>query len=192
MKALGHWFSNNASSEESWVQTKRQMWAAFYANLSPDKFVGTIEAKLKLFDTAVLGIFSFQCSRWPYTTALAKRIDKCQTYMIGRILRLPSYPFEPKSDYFGRLHRAAARICNQRGKWSDLWIKRLRTWNAHVHRHPETWAYKILQHKNDEWLRGRRSLFTNASQSLSAGRTMTRSVRQRVHQRWESGFNLIP
>ena len=192
MKALGHWFSNNASSEESWTKTKRQMWAAFYANLSPEKFQGTIDAKMKLLETAVLGIFTFQCPRWPYTPALAKRIDQFQTYMTGRLLRLPSFPYESSSDYFGRLHRAAGRLCNKHGKWSDLWIKRLRSWRDHVGRHPETWSHAILQYRNDAWLTDRRFSFSNSEHGLTAGRTGTRSVRQRVHQRWESGFNLSP
>ena len=151
------------------------------------------KTKLKLLDAATVGIFNFQCPRWSFTPTLAKRVDKFQTHLVGRLLRFPPIPYESKPAYFGRLHRAAARICSSRGKWSDLWIRRLQSWRDHIGRHPVCWSHAIFQHKNAAWLEQRRSNFNNSqSQSLTAGRTMTRCVRRRVHQRWETGFQLTP
>ena len=151
-----------------------------------------MQKKLRLLEAAVSGILAFHCPCWPFTPGLARRLDHMQCSMVGKLLHRPFRPLETAGAYFSRVHREAARVISSGRRWVDLWASRLRSWRGHVQRHPRCWSFPILRHRDEAWLRGRRTMHLSGSWGILAGRTDTRVARGYVHRRWEASFADLP
>ena len=164
------------------------MWGSFYANVGKGAFKGNFKTKLKLIDRAVQPVLTYRCPRWPFVPTRAAKLDKLQDSMTARIMKIPGRPGESRSAYWQRVHRSAAAVNKSRQRWSDLWRTRVKLWGQHLSRHPDSWSKQLIDYHDESWLAQRRSIFASGPFGILAGRTDTRCIRQKVHQRWQKGL----
>ena len=195
---LGHAVQSSGSIRACWSRARSSMWKAFWANPGATS-AGQLAhgRKLALMSRAVLPQLSFRCSRWPPQRQIGCEVDRLQQKMTASLLRLPPAPGEEAESYVRRRGRAARKICEEHGTWSDHWFGRALNWDEHLARprNCESWPAKLREYKGKQWLMDRRVSFapTVASRastaSVFAGRTGTMSFRGKVHARWHDGVD---
>jgi hypothetical protein len=107
--------------------------------------------------------------------------DQLQTELIARCIRVPPCPLESRQSYCTRVRRHAAQVIKAH-KWSEAWRMRIQKWQAHLSRHPEAWAARLLRYHDSAWLMRQR--IAHNSPSVMAGRTGTRACNGRASARW--------
>ena len=103
-------------------------------------------------------------------------------------------PGETPLAFVRRRQRDIKQVLNRKGWWSQLWFKRVRAWDAHLDRHPESPAAKMRSWRGEGWLQSARALWANMRSTrdrpwtLTAGRTDTRVTPGRPQMRWHEGL----
>ena len=180
---LGHLLQNTGSIRADWAQTRRQMWAAFWANAgSAGSSKLTTHQRMRLLLRGVLPILDFRCSRWPPQATIANELDAMQRKMVATLLRLTPLPDEDAAQFVRRRGRAAHHLCTSNGWWSHRWFRRALAWDAHVRRghNPMAWSTHLVDFKGATYLAQRRA--------FHQGRTATRTSSGFVSRRWHDGI----
>jgi len=148
--------------------------------------------KLKALEAAVWPVLSWRCSCWAPNRNLLTLIDKCQRKMISILIKSVRQPDETDATYVMRANRTAAHLARQCGRWSRRVCIRILNWSEQVERdrNSSCWPHKLSTVRDSAWLQRRR--MENNSQSAVAGRTGTRSMRMKIHTRWQEGLAFIP
>ena len=101
------------------------------------------------------------------------QINKLARYIVGAVPRSE----ETKDRFCIRRNSEVARVKNLAGfDFRGRWGLKLATWVEHIHRHPESPAFALLESQDDSWLRERRidvGMFGSA-RSIHSGETRTR------------------
>ena len=196
LPVLGHLVSDDGGLCSDWLAMKHKMWKAFWGNAGA-KCVRRCDLmhKIRLIDRAVTSNASFRWSRWPPQKLLANQVDRIQTKMFLIVQNLRPQPGEDLIAWNRRRWKAAHKLVNSSGLWSQKWFGRVVKWHEHVCRHPEFVIHPLLEWRGKEWLQERRQsllpLLPRGLSSLSmfAGRTGTRCTAGRVHRRWHDGYD---
>ena len=110
-------------------------------------------------------------------------------------MKLVRNPYESAEQWSHRRNHIASQKTGERGRWSELWAKRVLNWDKHVHHRP-SFNRSLLRYHNENWLVSRRLLFVvqNGTQESrntpAAGRTGTRKNNGKPQPRWEAGVAL--
>jgi len=180
---LGHWLQDSGSVRACWTRTRKQMWGAFWANVSAAGSMKLpLPLRLKLLLRAVMPILDFKCSRWPPQRQIANELDSVQRKMVAILLRLTPADGETREQFTRRRGRAARQLCLQGGLWSQRWFRRTLDWDTHVRRERNgfTWSAKLVDYRAADYLAQRRA--------FHHGRTASRSQPGYVSRRWHDGI----
>jgi len=186
---LGHHIDANGGIRTCFEAATRAAWRAFWANcctsirLSPD-------AKFKLLSRSVQSVISYRLSRWPPSKYYMEQLEAMQRKMMTTIAHTRPLIGETWDAYHVRRSVIIRELFERNGSWVDFWIQRWQSWDAHLQRHPELPASKLLTYRNAAWLRAQRSTFaptfaiSSRSWTSAAGRTATRAAPGFIAKRW--------
>ena len=156
--------------------------------MSSGLLASTEKTKLRFLNTCIASIPAFRWARWAYQGSYADRLDRLQRCMISTLMQCKPKANEPFEDFHTRRHLYCGRLASKYGRWSEQWAQSLCKWRAHVERQhdPGCWASHILNWHDEVWLASRRYLYSGSGES----RTQTRSVRGKVHRRWDESVTI--
>ena len=137
-----------------------------------------------LIDRAVRRHFEFQCGAWPAQKIHRNKLDALQRKMHAIATGIKRLPAETMHQFNARRSRAIATQITRR--WSLVWYIQCDRWAKHLARHSEIWPSRLLAFHDCAWLR--EQSLAAGSQSVLAGRTLTRAHRAPVQRRWEEGL----
>ena len=184
---------HNGSIRACWTFTRAAMWRSFWSNAG-GKTAASLptSSRLSLVKRTVTPQLSYRCSRWPPQKQIADELDRVQQKMISIALRQPRLPHEEVQDYVRRRGRAARRICQKHGPWSNHWFARAAALYKHLSRsrNGTVWSAQLRDYHGKKWLEEQRASFIvseTSSTSILAGRTGTRAFVGKVHTRWHDG-----
>ena len=184
---LGSVITDDGSPWVDFMDFHRSAWRTFFANCCrPSVKRRPLRERLRLLDRAVRPLLDFKCSRWPWSTNLAKAEDAMQKRMIGITLDVRRMGHESVEGYVSRRGRLAATHARDSGWWSERHRLRVRSWRDHLERsrNAEYPAARVYKYKNHAWLCQRR--LAMASSGTLAGRLAARRMTH-VNMRWEDG-----
>ena len=175
---LGHLISSDGSISDCWQNTKRQMWAAFWRNVSTaetKKFA--LRIRIAQMVRTVQPILVYRLTRYPFTITMAENLDRLQRKMISIAMGLRKGVDEEPAHFIRRRGREAAVFQRDMGKWSRLWANLVVGWSGHVERNTSkrSWSSKILHIRDNAELAWRRA---------DMGRPFTRSKLGFIYRRW--------
>ena len=90
------------------------------------------QLKLKRLDALVFPIINFRVTRWPFSVARAKTLDRVQRKMVGVIINISVMPEESKESFWRRKHKLINSLIPKHCRWSAIWAKRIVCWHEHV------------------------------------------------------------
>ena len=142
LKCLGHY----GEIKSCFDHCRRAMWKSFFGNLNEGLARCSGKAKVRFLNSSIASIPGFRWSRWTYQPSYAASLDRTHRRMIAILLQIRPQPHENFEDYFRRCHTSTGGIASRSGRWSDLWARSVRNWNAHVSRNhdPATWSQPLL------------------------------------------------
>ena len=135
MTTLGIIIDSNGNISADFQQTKRKMWAAFWANAGQASVRNApVKAKVALLNRATLPIANAHFVYWPFTQERAKTLDRAQRKMLATLQRIKPKFDDTRDSFFDRKRRQAALLQDKMGKWSKRWAKRITRWDEHLER----------------------------------------------------------
>ena len=145
-----------------------------------------LQVRLRDLDRTCAPAYYFRSSWWSMSAGVITQIDRAQAIMTASLQRLPRDVGESEAEYWRRRHRAAGKICRERGLWSTRCAARTLKWHDHISRnHIGSWPGYLLQTQSPLWLRAQRRVANSASEF--AGALGMRSSAGHPHVRWEEG-----
>ena len=136
-------------------------WKQFWANIGKPVFK-PCHAQLKLtrLDTLVFPIINFRLSRWPFSIAKAKILDRVQRRMVGVIVNISVMPEDSKESFWRRKNKVISSLIPWHCRWSAIWAKRIVCWHEHVQRNTAgaCWAHKLFSFRDPQALADLRTL----------------------------------
>ena len=137
----------------------------------------------KLHDVAG-GIIRARAASWPPCQATETYLDRRQSKLVARILRLRCEPNETPQQFCLRRNRAVKQVAGT--QWSKIHLYACLSWHSHLQRHPECWAARAASEQDHDWVSTQRRVWTSASGQSS--KTFSRSGRGKVHRWDQSGW----
>jgi len=143
-----------------------------------------------IFSRMVKPHFEWRCSRWPYASSQAVRLQRLHRRMVAIIIR----PKRLDDDTFDRFARRRGREVSKHigaeHDWANAWAKRVHTWKQHLYRADVNthWPAALLKWRGKLWMQDRR--VAQGSARATAGRTATRAQRGGIATRWHDGMDL--
>ena len=192
LSVLGHHVQNDGGLRSDWCLTRNVMWASFWANIGARTVRNLCPVtKAFLLYRAVVCLFLWKISRWPFQTSIAQELDATQCQMLAYILPCEPRLTETIDQFCRRRLRQARNVACQAGLWSLVWARRNIEWENHVLRGVDYGHFccPLILFHNQHWLSMQRSIFVNSQNSLFAGRTGTRLNIGRPQTRWATGID---
>ena len=181
-------YVSNGSTEIPWELLKAKLWKCYYANAGRKGLCCAPFNRVALLRRSVEPLLMYHIVGWPFTRTRAKQVNSLQMAMLSRFIKLHPVPGEAIADFIARKSMLASKLIKYEQKWAVIWAERTNNWHNHIVRHPDHLCTNLLSFRPQEWLRGRRNMFTCDSLSLTpGGRTDTRASRGKPCQRFETG-----
>ena len=179
---LGAFIAVNGSCEQCFLECRERMWKSFYANLKGALICSGLEVCMKWLRQNIMSKAAALWVTWPFTTAMAARLDKTQVHMICILMNYPHKPGINIDKYYRDRAILAGRHASKYGRWSVEWAGAVLRWHAHCNRQHDLdmWHYHILIHHDARWLEAQR--LAHGHGILSRTRTRLRSGK--VASRW--------
>lgn len=130
-RVLGYEVSSTANVNADVECVFRCMWTAFFRCNCNALALSSLGTKLKRLDSCILSRVLSKMGLWRFTDALAKRIDRLQSYLLAGCLRFPRRPVELEENYYRRRAIFAGKACKKHGLWSLLFAKNIVRWHSH-------------------------------------------------------------
>jgi hypothetical protein len=168
------------------------MWNSLFANIGSNLGKRLIQKdRLCLITRTVFSQVSFRFPRWPPQEFIAKELNSVQRKMIAACMKLVPETGEPIETFCRRRAREAGKLAKHFGLWSEAWLAKVKAYDAHILRSPNSPMCILRRFHDQSWLQNRRAAFVTQSirggrLTISAGRTDTRVTTQ-VQPRWEEG-----
>ena len=145
------------------------------------------KAQASFMTASLKSVAGFRCSRWPWQSAYADRLDSLQRHIIGCMRPLGMGEDEEFAAYARRRHVHCEQIASSWGKWSKSWALDVMKWNDHISRANDKahWGKPLREWHGAQWLQDQR--FAN-NRGNSWSRTGTRASAGRPATRWHEGI----
>lgn len=154
LSVLGCIVSSNGSSELDVVDCKSKMWRSFYINFGKAVLMCSVKHRLEWLTISVLAIVSCRWATWPFSHAMAKRLDETQCHMVALLLNYPHTDNVSCDMYYRNRAILAGRTCSNMGRWSVVWATAVLRWHSHCMRgsDKDMWRKHILSCRTAAWL----------------------------------------
>ena len=148
-------------------------------------------AQSRVFGRTIIPVFSYRCARWPWSKTAARRVNRTQMLMCGRMLAIRRDPAEPVSEFCNRRDIRAGKLADKMGRLSRLWADRVLRWSDHLvrPRNDASWASQAFSIQRADWLMTQRAPYVCNSRSLIAGATGTRALACAPKLRYEDSLD---
>ena len=145
-----------------------------------------VDARLGMWRSIAFGIGDYYFAGWRPALKAASEIESAHNNILRRIIFVQSRQDDTAASFVLRRNSLIAHI-KSRNKLCirSRWAFRLVSWEEHLYRHQDSFAFKLLVAQDDEWLRIQRLL--SGSPSVDAGTTGTRDGRG-YPMRWGAGW----
>lgn len=134
LRCLGIWLQDDAGIAECLRRTFASMWQAFYRSFSRSLCCLSVEKMLKFLDQHVMSCMSYKWATWPFSIAVAKRIDRLQVWLLKSLTFVYRSAGASEATYHSHHLRMCGRVCKMYGKWSGLWAHCCSGFGNHVAR----------------------------------------------------------
>ena len=184
---MGHLLDKDSGITSCFKNTATSMWRAFHSNAGALELRGKPVSQVRVFHRTVSPVFTYRCSRWPWAITAARKVNRTQTLMFGRMMNLKREPGQTVSDFCTQRDLKAGKLAEKTGKLSKIWADRVLRWSDHLMRprNGSSWAAQAFQIQQSDWLRAQRLPFVCNSRNLSAGGTGTRALALAPRLRYE-------
>ena len=175
---MGHLIDHYAGYRSCFINTPENMWKAFRNNAGALELRGKQKSQVRVFHRAVTPMFTYRCSRWPWAITAAKKANRTQSLMFGRMMGLKRAPDQSVADFCSNRHIKTSKLAANTGQLSNIWADRVLRWSDHLERPRNacSWAAQAYQIQRADWLRERRQHFVCNNRSLEAGETGNRAL----------------
>ena len=193
---LGHHIDANGGIRTCFEASMKSAWRAFWGNCGTSVRL-TSDARFKLLSRSVKTVISYRMSRWPPSRYYIDQMTAIQRKMMATLVHIRPQTGESWEAYHARRSAVIDELFVRHGSWADFWVQRWHSWDAHLQRHTELPASKLLLYRDAEWLQGQRSSFAPAfsissrSWTSAAGRTATRAAPGFIAKRWSEARNSV-
>ena len=129
---------------------ERKMWSAFLANLGRSLLMCSLAHRLKWLSINILSICACRWCTWPFSPALAKRLDQTQVHMVCILLDYKMKPGVSIEMHYRNRSILAGRTISSLGRWSEKWAQSVLFWHNHCLRGHDAhmWHAAILSYHN--------------------------------------------
>ena len=142
----------------------------------------SVKHRLQWLTINVLAIVSCRWVTWPFSHAMAKRLDETQCHMVALLLNYPHTDNVSCDMYYRNRAILAGRTCSNMGRWSVVWATVVLRWHSHCMRgsDKDMWHKHILSCRTAAWLDEQRAFYGKGITK----RTKTRLFSGKVACRW--------
>ena len=123
MKTLGQIITNDSSVWPCVHNSIKQMWNAFYSNLSPGLLASPETVKCNFVKNSLMSICTWRWARWPYNVKIAAKLDSVQSHFFQLLFPSSPYPNEDPDAFFKRVRQQSGRKSAKVGRFSSFWHK---------------------------------------------------------------------
>lgn len=189
MKTLGQIITNDSSVWPCVHNSIKQMWNAFYSNLSPGLLASPETVKCNFVKNSLMSICTWRWARWPYNVKIADKLDSVQSHFFQLLFPSSPYPNEDPDAFFKRVRQQSGRKSAKVGRFSSFWAGSIKKWHLHLKNAEleNSWSAQIYNLFPLSELEASR---TANSRGSKRDRTGTRAKQGHVHVRWSEGLEL--
>ena len=126
--------------------------------------------------------FSEGLATWPFTEALAKRLDRLQSFLLAGCLRFCRRTHELEENYFRRRSIFAGKACKKHGLWSYLFAGNIVNWHSRCLR-ASTRAFfgNVITFMTEQYFAEQRRSHTIGKKVMTKTRCLQGHVALRLH-----------